>query len=348
MNKDNYFDNRKIKVEEKLREVKKLLPKFCNEFFIGIETQTTPLTRLNYAFDLKTFFYYLSSETAIFNNYNIYDFTLNDLQKVDTGDIEAFISYLSYYKVNDKVYTNAIESKARKLATVRSLFKYFFNKNKLECDVASKVLMPKKHEKPIIRLDINEVDDILEKVESGEGLTPKQKAFHFKTKLRDTAILTLFLGTGIRISELVGLNLDDIDFYNSAFKVTRKGGNQEILYFNDEVSLAILEYIESRESFEDKALFCSLQNKRISIRSVENLVQKYAKIISPLKKITPHKLRSTFGTNLYNETNDIYVVAEMLGHKDINVTKKHYAAISEDIKRVASKKVKLHNEKDKN
>ena len=95
------------------------------------------------------------------------------------------------------------------------------------------------------------------------------------------------------------------------------------------------------EQTSDRALFLSIQKKRISVRALEILVKKYAKLIVPLKKITPHKLRSTYGTNLYRETGDIYIVAEVLGHKDINTTKKHYAATSDELKRLAASKVKL-------
>ena len=181
-------------------------------------------------------------------------------------------------------------------------------------------------------------------------LTGRQKAFHQRTNERDTAILTLFLGTGIRISELVGLNVEDVNFESNSFTVTRKGGNRVVLYFSDEVAVALLKYLEVRSNekvpHEEHALFLSLQKRRISVRATENLVKKYAKLVSPLKKITPHKLRSTYGTSLYRETHDIYVVAEVLGHKDINTTKKHYAALSDDIKREASTKVTLRDPKD--
>ena len=154
------------------------------------------------------------------------------------------------------------------------------------------------------------------------------------------------MGTGIRISELVGLNNEDIDFTTNSFKVIRKGGNQAILYFSEEVADALAQYLAYKE--EDKntpenehALFLSIKMHRISIRAVENLVKKYSRIVSPLKKISPHKLRSTYGTQLYRETKDIYVVADVLGHKDVNTTRKHYAAISEDIRRNVADKVKL-------
>ena len=157
--------------------------------------------------------------------------------------------------------------------------------------------------------------------------------------------MTLFLGTGIRVSELVGLNVEDFDFSQNAFKVTRKGGNQTILYYPNEVKYALEEWLTIRETLpidkEEKALFLSLQNRRICTRAVENIVKKFASESTPLKKITPHKLRSTFGTNLYRETNDIYIVADVLGHKDVNTTKKHYAAISDDLRRNVAKKVKI-------
>ncbi|MBQ7755550.1 MAG: tyrosine-type recombinase/integrase, partial [Clostridia bacterium] len=214
---------------------------------------------------------------------------------------------------------------------------------------ASLVDTPKIHEKAIVRLEANEVADLLDIAEAGKGLTEKQKAFHQATKIRDTAILTLFLGTGIRISELVGIDIDDVDFSTDAFVVTRKGGNQEMLSFGPEVRNALLTYLEQRELIapmpgSEDALFLSLQRKRITARAVENLVKKYAKIASPLKKITPHKLRSTYGTMLYQESGDIYLVADVLGHKDVNTTRKHYAAIQEERRRQATKYIKLRED----
>ena len=91
-------------------------------------------------------------------------------------------------------------------------------------------------------------------------------------------------------------------------------------------------------------MFLSMRNTRLTTRAVENIIKKYAKVAVPLKKITPHKLRSTFGTELYRSTGDIYIVADVLGHKDVNTTKQHYAALSEDIRREASRKVKLRKD----
>ena len=334
----------------KLRAVLRELPEFCSEFFVGIGTRTSVLTRLNYAYDLRTFFNYLIEEVRKFKGETIDTFGYSALSKVTSQDIENFVDYVSLYFKEEKERTNTERGKYRKLAAVRSLFKYLYNHDKLEQDVASKVSLPKIHDKEIIRLDANEVADLLDEAESGDLLTGRQKAFHQRTNERDTAILTLFLGTGIRISELVGLNIEDVNFEANSFTVTRKGGNRVVLYFSDEVAVALLKYLEVRAKdkipTEERALFLSLQKRRISVRATENLVKKYAKLVSPLKKITPHKLRSTYGTSLYRETHDIYVVAEVLGHKDINTTKKHYAALSDDIKRDASTKVTLRDPKD--
>lgn len=321
------------------------LPPFCYDYFLAIDSQTSTLTRLNYAHDLKIFFYFLQ-EKKFRGKKTVAEFTLNDIEQVTSNDVEYFLSYLSHYRYDGKEHNCNERAKARKLSSVRAMFKFFFNKGYIGVDNTAKVATPKLHEKPIIRLDTNEVFDIIDTAESGLGLTAHQKAYHEKSKVRDTAVLMLFLGTGIRISELVGLNNDDLNFKDNSFVVTRKGGSKSILYFDDEVAAALKKYIEYKERTaiilkEPAALFLSPAAQRLTVRAVENLVKKYAKIVSPLKKISPHKLRSTYGTQLYKATGDIYIVADVLGHKDVNTTRKHYAAISEDSRRAVAGKVKL-------
>lgn len=348
MAKNQFQEKRKMDCIRRAEEILPFLPPFCKEFFIGIENITSPLTRLNYAVDLRIFFDYLSKKVL---NKPVQKMTLSDLDKITASDIEQFLSYLSHYKHLNKELSCNEKAKQRKLSSVRSLFKYFFNKDKIVANTAAKVITPKLHDKEIIRLDVNEISALIDEAESGDGLSNRQKAYHENTKIRDVAIITLFLGTGIRISELVGLDIDHIFFDTNSFIVTRKGGNRTILYFTDEVRYALLNWMEYREEIKnldknEKALFLSLRNKRISVRTVQILVEKYAKVVSPLKKITPHKLRSTFGTVLYRQTGDIYVVADFLGHRDVNTTKKHYAAMSDDIRKKAIKTIKLHDEEE--
>ena len=346
MKSQSYYNEQKIINTKKLRNVLKDFPDFALDFFTGIENTTSALTRLNYAYDLRTFFYWAVNETNLFRGKQVFDLEVGDLEKFHTTHFERYMSYLtSYTDENGTTITNGERGKARKIAAVRSFFKYYFKREMIKVDVASKVEMPKIHDKPIIRLEEDEAYRFLDIVESGYGLSGNEVGFHKHTKIRDVAIMTLLLGTGLRVSECVGLNLDDIDFNINGLKITRKGGNQVILYFSDEVKVALFNWLEERASnpllAEEPAVFTSLQNRRISPRAVEKLVKKYASIVTPLKHITPHKLRSTYGTRLYHATQDIYVVADVLGHRDVNTTKKHYAAISDDIRRQASNAVNL-------
>ena len=343
-----YFEEREISCTDRTNRIVEELPYYVRDFFVGVESRTSPLTRLNYAYDLRVFFDFLSKK--VFRDKEIRDIELNDLDALTSSDIEYYLSYLSHYVINDKDERCTETGKARKLSTLRAFYKCFFNKNLLSANTPTKVSMPKLHDKEIVRLETNdrkdEIGDMLYVVQSGNGLTRKQLSFHNGTGVRDTAIITLFLGTGIRISELVGLNIEDFDFDSQSFVVTRKGGNRAVLYYNDQVEDALKKYSKIRQNNDkgpssERAFFLSLQNKRISTRQVQELVKKYARIVSPLKKITPHKLRSTFGTSLYRQTGDIYVVADCLGHKDVNTTKKHYAAISDDIRKKAGRDLQI-------
>lgn len=339
----DFYQKRDLQTRLKMAKYTEKLPDFCMDFFIGIENNTSSLTRYNYSIDIYIFFNYISK--FIFKKPES-QITTDDLNQIKARDIEQFLSYLSYYDLNGKFYKNDEKGKARKLASLRSFFKYLYNHDMIIGNVASKIETPKLHNKEIIRLESNEVSRLLETIESPTAFSKRQQEYNKNTFERDNAIVTLFLGTGIRISELVGLNLESFDFSQNAFLVTRKGGNQSMLYFSNEVAMALKTWLEKRATLglddKERAMFISLQNKRISIRAVENLVKKYAKIASPLKKISPHKLRSTFGTALYKETKDIYIVADVLGHKDVNTTKKHYAAISEDMRKSVANKIVLN------
>ncbi|MBQ7652956.1 MAG: tyrosine-type recombinase/integrase [Clostridia bacterium] len=345
----NYSQERDEKIIKQIKELRDRLPEFCSQFFVAMSNITSPLTRLNYGRDYLVFFNYLTNEVRKFKNTSIEDFTIDQLNAVTQTDIENYLDYLtSYVDENGITRNNGAEGKSRKLASLRRLFAYLYNKNLLRENVSTKVDMPKKHSKEIIRLEGEEMTDFLDVVEGGEELSSRAQKYHEKTKIRDVALLTLMLGTGIRVSECVGLNIEDVDLAAGSFRVTRKGGNRTILYLPEEVIEIMEEYMEYRRSLEVEttALFLSMQNKRIGVRTVEIMVKKYAEIATPLKHITPHKLRSTFGTNLYRETKDIYVVAEVLGHTSIETTKRHYAAIDEDIKRQAAGVVKIRKKED--
>ena len=342
-----YYQQKDIENIKKLREMMKALPPFCTEFFRGIEPRTSTRTRIAYAYDLSVFFDFLKKENPVFAKMERMDFQLEQLDQITVTDLEEYMEYLKYrFNEQNHEIMNQERGIMRKISSLKSFYNYFFRTEKLTTNPAALVRLPKLHDKEIIRLDVDEVALLLDAVEQGEGLTEKQKTFHKRTRLRDLALLTLLLGTGIRVSECVGLDINDVDFKNGGIHVHRKGGKEVTVYFGSEVENALQDYLDERfgiipEEGSEQALFLSIQRKRMNVRSVENLVKKYAHIVTPLKKITPHKLRSTYGTNLYRETGDIYLVADVLGHSDVNTTKKHYAALEDERRRSARNVVKL-------
>ena len=349
--KHNYHDKVNIENATKLRDLLEELPSFCKEFFRGIEPTTSSRTRIAYAYDLKVFFEFLKKKNSHLQNQPISSYKIDILDKIKAVDIEEYLEYLTYYESDGKEVTNSARGKKRKLASLRSCYTYFFQKERISSNPASLVSIPKISDKEIVRLDIDEVAKLLDEVESGKNMTKGQKRFHGKTKVRDLAIMTLLLGTGIRVSECVGLDIDHVDFDNNGIKIIRKGGNEVVIYFGEEVRESLQDYIKERKGIiplkgHENALFLSIQKRRISVRAVENLVKKYSSSVTKLKNITPHKLRSTYGTSLYRETGDIYLVADVLGHSDVNTTKKHYAAIEDSRRRSAANVVKLREDKD--
>ena len=342
-----------------IREITRGLPQACSDFLRSIAVTSSTLTRLAYAIDLNTFFHFLQAERVAFSQKELIFMNDTDLEQLTQSDIVAYTEYLTYYLKNshddsvpNKIYINHELSIKRKLCTIRSFYDYLYKNQRIHSNVTELVPLPRIHQKPIIRLDKTEMARILELAQSGEKLTRQQQHYQKLTAKRDYAILSLFLGTGIRVSECVGLNIDDIDLENNAFIVTRKGGNQVVLYFPPEVAQSIAEYMAERNNIEtmeghENALFLSLQRRRITQRAVQNLVKKYAAIAAPLKtKISPHKLRSTYATNLYNETGDIYLVADVLGHSSVDTTRKHYADMTDARRRMAAEHVHLPGDPD--
>lgn len=370
-----YHEQNDIENIRKLREVLKTLPPFAKDYFRAMEPTTATKTRISYAYDIRLFFRFLIDENPIYKNYKTSDFKLSDLNNLEAIDIEEYQEYLKLYQkkialtkkaTDDGDTASAIDKKEefstiditngelglkRKMSALRSFFAYFYRYEMIEKNPTVLVDMPRLHDKAIIRLDVDETARLLDFIEhGGDGLTGQKKMYYEKTKERDLAIVTLLLGTGIRVSECVGLDITDVDFNNNGIKVTRKGGSEMIVYFGEEVEQALRNYINgSRKQVipqegHELALFYSTQKRRIGVGAVENLVKKYAKQVTPLKKITPHKLRSTYGTTLYQETGDIYLVADVLGHKDVNTTRKHYAAQDENRRRMAAKAVRLRED----
>ena len=334
----------------KLRQVLSTLPAFCMDYFRAIDSTTTTKTRISYAYDIRIFFQFLLDENPAFKNYAMTDFSVEILDQIKAVDLEEYMEYLKVYQNGDKTETNGERGLKRKISALRSFYAYYYKREMIQTNPTVLIDVPKIHDKSIIRLDTDEVALLLDYIEHcGDSLTGQKRVYYEKTKERDLAIVTLLLGTGIRVSECVGLDIEDVDFKNNGIKVTRKGGNEMVVYFGEEVEKALKRYLEVRAGItplagHEHALFYSAQRKRMGVQAVENMVKKYSRQITTTKKITPHKLRSTYGTALYQETGDIYLVADVLGHKDVNTTKKHYAALDDARRRQAATAVRLRED----
>ena len=334
----------------KLRQVLSTLPAFCKDYFRAIDSTTTTKTRISYAYDIRIFFQFLLDENPAFKNYAMTDFSVEILDQIKAVDLEEYMEYLKVYQNGDKTETNGERGLKRKISALRSFYAYYYKREMIHTNPTVLIDVPKIHDKSIIRLDTDEVALLLDYIEHcGDSLTGQKRVYYEKTKERDLAIVTLLLGTGIRVSECIGLDIEDVDFKNNGIKVTRKGGNEMVVYFGEEVEKALKRYLEVRAGItplagHEHALFYSAQRKRMGVQAVENMVKKYSRQITTTKKITPHKLRSTYGTALYQETGDIYLVADVLGHKDVNTTKKHYAALDDARRRQAAKAVRLRED----
>ena len=343
MGKDSAFYKEKQRNQKiKLRELMSELPEPALKYIKSKEQNAQPSTLISYCYDLLTFFRFLKSSNPIITHIDIKKIDYETLAKITADDIEEYKSYLELNTVGEQ-HENDKKAIARKLSPLRSMYKFLLTHELISKDPTQLVDLPKlKKDKNIIRMNNYEVQAILQAIDDGNAFTSeRQRKYNQKTRGRDLAILTLMLNTGIRVSECNGLDLNDVDFNVNSLTIVRKGGGQDVIYFNDEVADVLKGYINGEREYinpiegQEAALFYSLQGRRISVDAIENLVKKYAKMVIPNKKITPHKLRSTYGTALYRETGDIRLVADVLGHENINTTIDYYAAIEDEHKRMA-------------
>lgn len=330
----NYRKETEEKINDKIQEMLEDVPEFVSSYILSIAYSTSASTRLEYLRDIKRFLNYIVESYTEKDIYDIKSITLDILDSLDVDYLNSYASYLKTYRENGQTRSNDNISIRRKLSSIRSLYSYLYINDMINDNPMVKIKVPKVSKKEIIRMDKDETRDFLNAVESGaSNASPHQAKYHEKQKDRDFALISLLLGTGMRVSECVGLNINDIDLKHYAIKITRKGGKEEIIYMSDVLADIMNDYLEYRKSLSplpghEQSLFLSSQRKRMGVRSVELLVKKYKNQASLLKNITPHKLRSTFGTNLYEATSDLYLVAEVLGHSSVETTKKHYANIS--------------------
>ena len=335
----DYESENKLKLRNKIKEISAELPEFTKEFitYCSSTKNYSMRTILNYVTDLRVFFRYLAASNPMLHG-DIRNITLDFIDQLNPQDLQEYLSEIEIYEQDGVAHANGECGKARKIASLRSFYKYYYSMGLIKNNPSSIISSPKMHKKNVIHMERSESDDLIRGMENLSGLTERQASFSNKSHYRDLAIVTLLLGTGIRVSECVGINLKDINWKTRSIRILRKGGNESTVYFNEDVEARLNDYIElERKAPENDpdALFVSRNQTRTTVRSVERMVKKYTQASVPQKHITPHKMRSTYGTNLYQETNDIYLVADALGHSSLNVVQR-YADIGDERRKLAS------------
>lgn len=334
----SYQENLYVNLDKKANRIVSHLPRFCKQYFDHLKNiNRSQRTQVQYAYDLQRFFEYLLKQKLIKKIDYTHASAEDVLGTLTLNHLQGYINSLEYYKSENKRKVTSPSAKARKVSSVKSFFKYYYRVGAIQNNPADLLESPKIPEKQLNILNRKEILRMLKIIQNSKEKSPI-------LGLRNYAITMLFLGTGIRLSELVGINISDIDFEESSVLVTRKGGDLDIVYYGPEVKQALKNYIQnSRESLltaksDSSALFISNKHNRISIRAVEDMISSFAKKAGISEKVSPHTLRRSYGTYLYNATGDIYLVASVLHHSSVETARKHYVRMSDNHKKIAAKK----------
>ena len=317
------------------------LPSFCTKARNERSMRLTQKSQYDYAYRMSVFLNYLRNNNSYFRNKELKEITIEDLGLITKDDAVEFLEWILTRHINDK------KPKENKRATaivymscISSYYSLFIQDKLLSYNPFAGIDREKNHAKDIIYMQDSQIDEFLNSVCAGDGLSIKQKAFHDKNSLRDICMCCLLLDTGIRVSELVGLDIDDINFKDCCMYIQRKGDKPDTIYFSDKMKNILLDYLDFRKEMyptdDNRAVFVvtvgRYQGERVSVRCVERTVKKYAMAsnIPQSSKITPHKLRSTFAMNMLDKTGNIALLKEQLGHESITTSSLYARAKNTD------------------
>ena len=336
MGKDSrYYAGLKKEKLSRIEEIKQFLPIYTHSYLDSCVLKYQINTAIAYAKDVILFFEFLQDRNPRCKSLQIKDIPLEILGVLNAEDINEFQKYMV---MNDGGSGHMVSNRtlARKMATLRNFFGYMTDKGFISENPTLKADKNRKFEEnDIKRLDVDEAKRLIQAVEETKAKTDRGVARSKNTAKRDLAIVILLLNLGIRVSECAGLDLNDVNFEDNTIKIVRKGGKEAVLYMNEKIRNTLRDYIKNERPLltnkpKEEALFISLKNNRLSVRSIEDMLKKFGEGAKLTDRVHPHKLRRTFGTRLYNSSGDIYMVADVLGHKDVNTTVKHYAAVDEE------------------
>jgi integrase/recombinase XerC len=268
--------------------------------YLGSERNYSKHTVKAYITDIGEFLRVIKEKKLVGKNAGAIDF-----EKLDETPVRAYISWL---------YTrNSRSSISRKLASVRTFFEFLIRKGALKNNLAKLVPTPRGEKRLPTFLTVDEVVKLLSIEGSGALIS------------RDAAVLELLYSSGLRVSELVGINLNDIDLKNLTVKVLGKGNKERIVPVGSKAAHALDEYLRERLGMNPGGdhLFVNTRGDRLNVRSVDRIIRKYALIAGIPKNVSPHVLRHTFATHLLGGGADLRAIQEMLGHKSLSTTQRY-------------------------
>lgn len=274
--------------------------------------------------------------------------SVNEFEKIDSYDIQVYISEIQYYNSHDGI--KALKETTQ--ATIYSSLAAFFVFLCRSCGITNNPFLngmierPTIQENAVVYLTPDEVKSVENSILNGVG-NARSIGKQRKWKYRDILLFRIPVVNGLRVTALSEINVEDIDLINKRILVTEKRNVTKTVDIDDKTMDYITTWLKDRKELlgdaasEERSLFISNRRKRMTVRSIELIIQKYTECIEG-KHITPHKLRSTCGTNTYQATKDIYLVSKVLGHKNTMPTKRYAAVFNEDITDAVNKVAKLY------
>ena len=319
----------KIKIEAQLKEKIAASPEYVKRYYYYLN-QKSHTTKLNYMNKLLRFLEYLETEGISTG--------LDDLEEIDAYIIEQYIASISYYESNNRTKELSNTSKANIYSALNSFFTFLCANDYIKNNPFDnkKITRPKADQTSITFLTPEEVKEVQERILHGWG-SKEAKLKQMDWKYRDYLLFRIPVITGLRVEALTEINVSDVDLVRKTIRVTEKGNITKDIYLDEITRDYLLKWIMQRAdiigngNYDCQALFISNRLQRMNVKSVRKTIMKYADGING-KHITPHKLRSTCGTNLYQAKKDIYLVASVLGHSSTEPTRRYTKVFDTDKK----------------
>lgn len=316
----------KIITEKKIQEMIKDYPSYIKKFYYSLNSKTH-MTKLRYITNVIRFLNYYGDGDIIDEQ---------KLNNIEAFDIESYIQSISFIEKDDKTEEMGSATKACIYSSINAFMNFLkYNKYIIENPFeTTKIERPKIQENDVVFLTPEEVKIVEQAILSGVGNARsigKQKRW----KYRDLLLFRIPVINGLRVTALSEINISDINFKRNTIKVTEKGNITKEVFIDDKTKDYIIKWMLERKDIlnghdDCNALFISNRKTRMTVSSIEDVIEKYTKTTVKDKHITPHKLRSTCGTNIYQHTKDIYLVANVLGHKSTSPTKRYAKVFEED------------------